>query len=517
MRTILLVDDEFPARKLLKSMLDWDKTGFTVAYEAKNGAEALEIYKTHQPDLIISDIQMPVMDGLELLSAIRRRDPNQLFIVLSCFERFDYARQVIRLGGLDYLIKDTLTPETLYTALQQAKEKLEPSTSTPPPHSGVAWAPALYAQILEAWGCDGGGGVQMLRAAAEGKGLRYMMVSILWEAAGEPPATADALKRRLESLPGFPARCGCSVTAEGTLLLFAALPRPDGDDQGARYTLLHEVKTALDCLTPVTLGVSAVHSRPEDLPQARSESEDALRYRLFLGANSILYFNPLQNSSYAVQHRHLEARIERLRGAVAVDDLAAVGEVLDKLYQTELGGVMHLNYLEYLNSILWGILTEERMLRGQLGLGVDAGRQTLDGIARLDRVEEMKAAFLGLFSALIRRERRQTSGAYSQRVRSIMAYIGGHLDQEISLESIADEFQIHKTHLARIFKEETGISLHEFIRRKRIETAKSLLLNSRYRVNEIVYKAGFKNPQNFYTLFTRYVGLTPKAFRDKYG
>ena len=522
MKTILLVDDEFPARKLVRSMLDWEQCGFAIAHEAKNGAEALQLYRQHKPDLIISDIQMPVMDGLELLSAIREEDEGQLFIVLSCYERFDYARQVVRLGSLDYLIKDTLTPEILYAALQHAREKLEPEPSAPAlPIAGGEAPDAPYSRVLAWWLQTGDtpAAAHELHALAPSPDSPYMVVSLGLDL-GDSDASAVALAGQLALLPGFAQSCGCAVAAPDVLLLLGTLPAGEAEAQSARYALLNRVKSALEerLKTWVTMGVSTIYTGFDGLPRARVESEDALRYRLFMGTGNILFYNPLQNTSHTIQHMHMETRIFNLRAAMAENDLAAVQVELDKLYSTELHGVMHLHYLEYLNAILWGMLTEEHMLRGQFGLSPEGfGRHVLDGISQMERVEDMNAAFFALFSSLLQQRQRQTGADYSQRVRHIMQYISDHLEEDIGLESIAAEFQLHKTHLARLFKEETGTGINEFIRRGRIERAKTLLLNSQYRVNEIVYKVGFNNPQNFYTLFTRYVGLTPKAFRDKYG
>ncbi len=520
MKTILLVDDEFPARQMVKSMVDWGKSGFTVMYEAKNGAEALQLYRQHKPDLIISDIQMPVMDGLELLSAIRETDPQQLFIILSCFERFDYARQLVRLGGLDYLIKDTLTPEGLYTALQQAKGRLEPAQKDAGTAGKAVLAqPSACSLALRRWlrGENGEETARQLREAAEEDG-RFLLACAKLEGGGR--TQPDALAAWLEGLPDIPGWRGRAAGPGGEILLYLSLPKNGGEDDPARkYALLQAVKAVLESGdgNRATLGVSAVHKTADELPAARAESEDALRYRLFLGQGNILYYNPLQNASHAVQHRQLETRIANLRAALAADEMATVNGNLDNLYGANLHGVMHLNYLTYLNSVLWGMLAEERMLRGQIDAPGGDGPKTAADVLRLGSVEEMKNTFSGAFTALSSACRRQSAPEYSQRVRHIIQYIGEHLAEDVSLDVLARHFQTHKTHLARTFKEETGLGVQEFIRQARIEEAKNLLMNSQMRVNEIVYHVGFKNAQNFYTLFTRYVGLTPKAFRDQYG
>ena len=88
MNKVLIVDDEFPARELLKMAVDWEKAGYEITGEAKNGQEAYRCYQEEKPDLIITDIQMPVMDGIELIRKIKEEDPEQRFVILSCHERF---------------------------------------------------------------------------------------------------------------------------------------------------------------------------------------------------------------------------------------------------------------------------------------------------------------------------------------------------------------------------------------------------------------------------------------------
>lgn len=133
----MLVDDERPARELLKILIDWEPTGFFIAAEASDGRECLEKYPIYKPALIIADIEMPSMDGIALMQAIREQNPHQLFIVLSCHELFHYAQKALKLGAIDYLIKDSLTPNELLDSLRKV-EKLLPRQSIMKHLSGIA-------------------------------------------------------------------------------------------------------------------------------------------------------------------------------------------------------------------------------------------------------------------------------------------------------------------------------------------------------------------------------------------
>lgn len=150
MYRVLIIDDEEPARETLKYLIDWGKTSFEISGFAKNGKEALESYAELKPDLIITDIQMPIMDGLELIRKIRTENDSQKFVILSCHENFTYAREAIKYGVSDYLLKDLLTPQDLYSLLEKIKNEmadeksLKSGDSAYRPHSGIIFNEIFY-------------------------------------------------------------------------------------------------------------------------------------------------------------------------------------------------------------------------------------------------------------------------------------------------------------------------------------------------------------------------------------
>jgi len=141
MRTILLVDDEKSARELFKASINWDSLNYEIADEAKNGSQALALYLEKSYDLVITDIQMPVMDGLELIRKILKINPNQKIAVLSCHENFDYAKQAFRLGVIDYFIKDYITHEEMKETLLRIESPEEQ------PCEGIQYTPRIRGVI----------------------------------------------------------------------------------------------------------------------------------------------------------------------------------------------------------------------------------------------------------------------------------------------------------------------------------------------------------------------------------
>jgi len=125
MLRILLVDDEPLVLIGLQGMLEWEKLGYTVCGTARNGKQALETIEREKPDIVVADVKMPLMDGLTLARTCRERGPLPAFIMLTSFEEFDYIKQAMGAGVVDYLVKLDLTPESLKSALARAAEKVK--------------------------------------------------------------------------------------------------------------------------------------------------------------------------------------------------------------------------------------------------------------------------------------------------------------------------------------------------------------------------------------------------------
>ncbi len=127
MRKALLADDDFLVRSYLKMLSSWEKAGFEITADVRDGEEALEVLDREKIDLVVTDIAMPLMDGIELIRAIRKKYPDIYVIVLSCHDEFDYVKKAMKEGADEYVLKNTLNEESLYTVLEAAEEHIRKS------------------------------------------------------------------------------------------------------------------------------------------------------------------------------------------------------------------------------------------------------------------------------------------------------------------------------------------------------------------------------------------------------
>ena len=121
---VLIVDDEYIMRQGLKYMINWEQEGFEIVGEATNGAEALQCIEALAPQIIICDIVMPQLDGVDFSEAVHRMYPRIQTIILSGYDKYEYVRHTLINGVVDYILKPTLNPEELRKALQKAVDRI---------------------------------------------------------------------------------------------------------------------------------------------------------------------------------------------------------------------------------------------------------------------------------------------------------------------------------------------------------------------------------------------------------
>lgn len=517
MKTVMLVDDERPARELLKMTIDWEKAGYEIIFEARNGKQALDYYEKQHPDLIITDIQMPVMDGLEFLKQIKAICPTQKVVILSCHENFSYARQALKLGVVDYVIKDSLTDEVLYNLLEN-REKQEISEKDDPLPSSSFSDPSILPMALSDSPQEQQEAVQQLKSHMK-NGRQFFCCTCSVESFSSLPSEWNSLAKELQHYINESRQGEAVVYREQFLLVLCLMEHQNSQLElfNNRFQSLRLIRKQLELLTgcTISIGISTPGSRPDQLQQLINESYQALNSKIFQGIGKNLFFNPQYNRSQTLQIDTLSNQFQQIRSSLEKQDKDSVLNILHQIYGKYFEGVTHYHYLNYTNSVLLEILMENCQKRS-IPYQVVFETEVLDinVFEKMNTPDRVLQWFQGCFSRLL--ESSETNmPSYSTRIRSILLYIQKNYQQDISLETVADTFWIHKVYLAKTFKQETGKSVNEYIRNVRIEKAKELILDGRFKINEIVSATGFHNPQSFYTIFKKCVGMTPREYREQ--
>ena len=504
MRTVLIVDDETPSRELLKMSCDWEKNGFVEILEARNGAEALTLYRAHHPFLVITDIQMPVMDGLEFIRAIREIDSKQRVLVLSCHEDFHFARDALQMGVLDYILKDSYTPVTLQATIGRVIRENRKENDRYHARSNPL-------RLLLEGNTPTAEAEELCRSVHKGVEVFFLCASRLSNvhiAAELLDGVLLRLYQMLDSQNG-----GDVYISKDMVYVLLCLPETASTARRERFreTLTGTLHALLqDCFGgAVDTGVSALCTRCDQLTLALKQAERALSNQLFRPDLHVLYYERIAETGGETEQQAVQENVNQIRQALSMGERAVLLQTLTTLYQA-LADMKRLETLQHTNAMLMSLLTQTcaaNALSFEEIFGAERiSLNMLDALSTVDAIHGwFQARFVALMDAM--------QSTLSPRIRKIVAYIDHHFCEDLSLENVAQHFGMHKVYLAKVFKDEKNMSVNEYIRTVRMEQAKLLLDNDRLKISAVVETLGFNNPQTFYNLFKKHTGMSPSEYK----
>ena len=504
LRTVLIVDDETPSRELLKMSCDWAHNGLVEILEAHNGVEALALYRAQHPYLVITDIQMPVMDGLDFIRAIREIDPKQRVLVLSCHEDFHFAREALQMGVLDYILKDSYTPETLQATLARAMRE-------DPQERDFYHARSNPLRLLVEGNAPQDAMQALFRSVHKGAQSFFVCAGKLANVQIAAELIDGVLKRLYQMLDSQ--NGGDVFITKDMVHVLLCLPDTASAARRERYrlSLIESLQSLLlDCFgNAVTVGVSALFISCEQLPVALKQAEQALSNRIFLPDQRVLYFDRIVENGSKAEHQTAQEAVAQIRQALVQGERATMRQTLEQLYQM-LATMRRLETLQHINAMLMSLLTQTcaaNALSFEDIFGVE--RISLNMLDGLTTVSAMYQWFKTRFEALLD----TLQSTLSPRIRQIVTYIDRHFCEDLSLENVAEHFGMHKVYLAKVFKDEKNMSVNEYIRTVRMERAKQMLENDTIKISAVVEALGFNNPQTFYNLFKKHTGMSPSEYK----
>ncbi|WP_168735786.1 response regulator transcription factor [Cohnella fermenti] len=518
MRKILLVDDEMFARKGLIGLIPWEQFGFEVAGEAEDGEEALALIEQVKPDVVITDIRMPVLDGLELIQEVRSRGGHAVrFIIISGYGDFKYAQQAVRFGVQDYLLKPIEESE-LTAALMQIREQLDKEQ----PHSEASSAlvqASLFEKLLSGR-ADG----PLVAAASTSFGLkeetalRHFAVELNDLPAASPEAerierterAKTAVARAAERL-GF--RTAPYVHLRSEFELGFLLPAKT-DPREAR-TIGDEMARACSKAAGCTAKVYIGEAVP-GLAQARRSylsGLEAMKHKYALDEKNVIVGDELTAS--ALHYREIDSSVyAELMDRLEENDMTAVRDAADKLFAA---------FREQVFAYDSVAAAMSRCVHGATRI-----IQTMEGdpasLASLTPMLEWAAApktlrglqttlliFLTECAGYICELRGKVSKG---DIAKIKAYIDHHYNENISLKSIAARYYMNPVYLGQLFKKTYGSYFNDYLLQLRIREAKRQLRQTDKKVYEIAASVGFNNADYFVTQFEKVERKTPTEYKN---
>lgn len=514
---VIVVEDEIVALERIRDMQLWKDDEYHLIGTSRNGVQALRLLESREADVLITDIEMPKMNGLELIEAVRERGYDLHVVILSCHESFDYARRAMRLGVDDYLIKDFLEEEALMAALKKAKsaKRVRKAAAAERRPSNIAEDPRAEELISMTIAGDPLLEDYLREHTADDESLFLSIFHIdcyLEQRCSTYESKEYLLQLLLENLgPG----CAAGYLDKGDFLVLALQDSLSSVDQALLQQTIEASKETRGI--SLTVAWERSYELPVSLSDAFSRLKILLSYRPYLGNGRVIMPVHVGSVSY-IDALSLEQQIQLLHRLGRQRRPASIIPVLRELYHQYLPGMLQFNYLQFLNSHVLTVLLRLIDLEGYDLYDLYERRYLpLRELNSLDTAEEMFQWFERKFRRLESRvEQESVPVVHNERVqRALDIILKGFRDSTLSLESIAETVGVHKGYLSRVFKEETGCSCYEYLQKYRIRLAERMLADQNLKVYEIAEQTGFHSYDQFCTVFKKHAGVSPSVFRKE--
>ncbi|CAH1202091.1 Protein-glutamate methylesterase/protein-glutamine glutaminase [Paenibacillus allorhizoplanae] len=507
---VLIVDDELPLRQELRSM-PWHLFGAELVGEAENGEEALQLCEELKPDLVITDIIMPIMDGMDLLRQAKQRFPCIQFVLLTSHSDFQYAQQALKLGALEYVLKLTFEEEEMKAAVDKARAAIRRESD-------------LRSYERERKRRDIS---QLLNTIEMGEADQAKGLSQLWEA-------------WCRATPYYPVRLHVEVR------------------EGDRFHLLHELKIQLERLEKessnfywspigdqdIVFVFCNLHSALEACTQAEQVMRgvyQALEKRLTdpYGGIRLLavtggcvrepedLISSLRASVITEVMKFYDSSLTSLTADKAASGLAGpedspdadqiISKWIDVAKDKE-------KILTFFHETLAPWAMASRFEPEKLIAFILRIRERVITVHSLLRPSEYEAftvqlqgapTFVQLLHVLVREQESEASGIRKIRndVQLAQKIILTRLTEAITLTSISEEVGLSSSYFSRLFREETGESFNDYVTRMRIEKAMELLQTTQLKVYEVAERVGIPSYRYFSQLFRNWTGVAPNEYK----
>ncbi|MCQ4086551.1 response regulator [Saccharibacillus sp. JS10] len=507
---LLIVDDEQVGREGLEAIL---RKGFPdlEIQQAKNGKMALEMTDSFAPDLILMDIKMPGMDGLEATEIISEKYPDIHIVMVTAYDTFDYARRALKLGVKDYLLKPSKALEIKKTVgkvleqIEEEKRKREHSRLRENALERVM--PVIETDIVTQLLFDHVHEVHsdelVSWLGAEAKNETFALSVLISEGSeGAYAAIRDLVKREAagwvgalygRQIPIIAFRDpGRSFRVQATELARALLEVGGGAMQSGWFIGVGNVYESL----------SQVRQSYREAMLATPDPMQAVRYRLYMNKPESGAITGSASLADLPDKRWEQHFFEQIR----IGDWEGIRtEALDFLRLCESEDVDRLHAQQRVSERLW---VASRVLAE---MGVEIGTPTFSFQAQdyrqlraetgiiLDRIKQAYAEHLEKIKP--------------DTVRRIKQYIAEHSHQDISLEAIGEKFELSPFYISKLFKEQVGVNYIDFLTECRIEKAKKLMSDPTRSLKEITFEVGYHDPNYFSKVFKKTCEVSPTEYR----
>ena len=526
MYKVLIADDEQAVRIGMRSFIDWNKNGFELVGEAKDGRAALALIQQTRPDIVITDLKMPEMDGVELIRALNVGGFRGKVLVLSNYNEFDLVRSAMKFGASDYLLKVTMEPEELLSILKQLCEKLKSEKAVLEENNKIKLelnrnreieTRQYFAELINGAvsddDCDKKAETFGIATNSSPKQLFYVIIDN-FEKAIKSGKIKDVSR--------------CSQT-----LVTAAADTLDSPDiyiidlNHREFAILflncaelnvselaHRIQNTVSLYLnlSVTVTVSRVFTKMNEIKARYDSCKASCQYRFYCGYGVVLYEDCVKMND-DITCLEQENFIVKIKQFIESNDQKAAVEYFEKIIQDAEKNKVKPEFLKNTVNIiindLFGLLIHYGI---KDIMDLNQYKKSLEQSETADQFRNELSALLEIFCIRLQQLK---YGVYKKPIDQVVKFIDRHINQKIFLGDIAKEVGMSEGYLCKIFKSETGKSLVQYVNDLKMDRAEKLLKNPELMVKEVSDAIGIDDQFYFNKMFKKHVGMSPSEYKKK--
>ena len=538
MYRVMIVDDEPLILAGIASLLYWKEYGCEISGKAANGQQALKLMEEQKPDIVITDIKMPGMDGIGFMKAVKERGwDDVIFILLTNLEEFSLARQALSLGAVEYLVKMELTEEKLADSLKLAMERREMKRKAEAAGTAVTVSREdAVREYIEKLLTDGGtfsggassGNAGEASAQHQGEGydscLRRPVLAIISFNYGYEGFSSDFTREDQKKVISFAENIieqmvkgyfdhSCLVRRELNSLVLVMSTDGIEDYREQIRSLGEKIISVVKDYFEVSVSV-AVSSRKESLGEFGAllyEAISATNHYFYHSLDPVVFYSEeCETSARHTGSFHIGFLKKDLSQAVALNDSGRLEEILDQvaclLREHNPSRQQAVNACANLYFFLSSFFEdgEEPDFPYEVNIMEKLGR-----LGTLGQIIQWINWFKEAVSQILERRRDTRVDKIAEMVRE---YVMEHYKERITLGQAAEALNISQGYLSTAFKKQSGESFTNYVSAIKIEKAKELIASHQYMMYEVSDLLGFDTPFYFSKVFKKVTGMSPKEY-----
>lgn len=535
---VLIVDDDSIARTSIKTLFDWNKYGFEICGEAANGESSIDIIKNSKPDIVVTDMSMPVMNGVELIDYMEKNYPDIKVIALSGYDEYAYVRQSMKKGAVDYILKHTLTAETLLNTLKTAleminKERAENDDKCRIQKKLMESMPVMQQKFICELISEEYDEISEVKQKVAELGLNLDINNLVLVAVEiddfqhiKEKFDNRGVNRLISSFMDISRDIlmdmGKAIIVnieDGKFVIIFSLGKMRSSLEIHNYIAasIDRIRASIKRYLNITacFSISGIIDSIMNIGRYYADMDKILKEKFFKGKDMI--FQKQIDSDIKKEILNLDIKDEKaiiaaLKSADYNKLYSCIENIFNELsFKSTSQRSIQMICIELIN-IVNRIAREALIDTKAIYQDEDIPYEEMKKYGTIKEVKEwIKSVYKKLLKLL---EISAIKSDYADPTKKAVEYIHRNYSRNISLNEAAESIGVSSSYLSRVFKKDCCKGFNEYLNNIRVEHAKWLIESRDYKLKDIAKLVGFNNYTYFFTVFKDFASMTPQEYED---